>query len=41
MTARLDAKNLFDDAYLIRQGSVTREMYRSGRVLQIGVNVQR
>jgi len=40
-TARLDAKNLLDDAYQLDQGSVVRESYRYGRTLQVGVNVRR
>jgi hypothetical protein len=41
VVARLDAKNLLDARYLLRQGSVTREAYRLGRVLQIGLNIER
>lgn len=39
--ARLDAKNLLDASYRLRQGSVTRESYDVGRTLQIGVNIRR
>lgn len=41
VTMRLDARNLLDARYRLRQGSVTREMYRIGRTIQVGVNVQR
>jgi len=41
LTARMDAKNLLDAPYEIRQGLVTREYYNTGRTLQFGVTVQR
>lgn len=37
VTARLDARNLLDDAFEVRQGAVTREYYRSGRVYSLGL----
>ena len=37
IAARFDAKNLLDSPYEVRQGTVTRERYRSGRVLAIGL----
>jgi outer membrane receptor protein involved in Fe transport len=36
-SARIDAKNLLDDPYTVRQGTVTREQYRTGRVAQAGL----
>jgi outer membrane receptor protein involved in Fe transport len=36
-SARLDAKNLLDSPYTITQGTVTRENYRVGRVVQAGL----
>jgi TonB-dependent receptor len=41
VVARIDAKNLLDAHYQLIQGTVTREAYRMGRTLQIGLNVQR
>jgi TonB-dependent receptor len=41
VVARIDAKNLTDDERLLKQGAVTREGYRTGRGLQIGVTLQR
>ncbi len=41
IVARIDAKNLTDDERLLKQGAVTREGYRTGRGLQIGVALQR
>lgn len=40
-TARVDAKNLLDSRFVLRQGTVVRESYRYGRTLQIGVTVRR
>lgn len=40
IAARLDAKNLLDSEYLLRQGTVTRESYRGGRVYSIGLSIQ-
>lgn len=37
LSGRLDARNLLDTPYRQTQGAVTREQYRSGRVLQMGV----
>ncbi|HUQ82836.1 MAG TPA: TonB-dependent receptor, partial [Gemmatimonadaceae bacterium] len=37
VSARFDAKNLLDDPYEVTQGSVQRESYRTGRVLQLGL----
>jgi hypothetical protein len=36
-SARLDGKNLLDAPYRITQGTVIREEYRSGRVIQAGL----
>jgi outer membrane receptor protein involved in Fe transport len=36
VTLRFDAKNLFDAPYEIGQGSVTREFYRTGRMVNVG-----
>ena len=36
-SARLDGKNLLDAPYRVTQGSVTREQYRVGRVVQVGL----
>jgi len=36
-SARIDAKNILDDPYTVRQGTVTRERYRTGRVAQAGL----
>jgi len=36
-SARIDAKNLLDDPYLVRQGTVTREKYRTGQTVQAGL----
>jgi TonB-dependent receptor len=35
--ARLDAKNLLDAAYEVRQGDVVRELYRAGTTVQAGL----
>jgi TonB-dependent receptor len=36
-SARFDAKNLMDSPYTVRQGTVTREQFRSGRTVQAGL----
>jgi len=36
-SARLDGKNLFDAPYRVKQGTVTREAYRVGRLVQAGL----
>ncbi|HEY3285710.1 MAG TPA: TonB-dependent receptor [Gemmatimonadaceae bacterium] len=38
LSARLDAKNLLDAPYRTTQGTVTRESYRVGRVVQAGLS---
>lgn len=38
--ARLDAKNLLDSKFALRQGDVVRESYSTGRALQLGLSVQ-
>lgn len=40
VSMKLDAKNLLDAPYVQRQGPVTREYYRAGRVYSLGVSVQ-
>ena len=40
-TLRFDLKNLLDSPYETRQGSVVREYYRGGRVVQLGVQLSR
>lgn len=40
IAAKIDAKNLLDSPYLLRQGTVTRESYRSGRVYSVGLSWQ-
>ena len=40
-TLRFDLKNLLDSPYETRQGSVVREYYRGGRVVQLGVQLNR
>lgn len=40
MSAKLDAKNLLDSPYVLRQGTVTRESYRAGRVYSLGLSWQ-
>lgn len=37
MSGRLDAKNLLDAPYQTIQGTVTREYYRAGRTVQLGI----
>jgi TonB-dependent receptor len=37
LSARFDAKNLLDDRFEVTQGTVLRESYRTGRVLQLGL----
>jgi TonB-dependent receptor len=41
IAARLDARNLLDSPYEVRQGTVTRERYRSGRVIALGLKWQK
>jgi outer membrane receptor protein involved in Fe transport len=36
-TVRLDLKNLLDTPYDVRQGTITREYYKTGRAVQVGV----
>ena len=36
-SARIDAKNLLDAPFVVRQGTVTREEYRAGRTVQAGL----
>ena len=36
-SARLDGKNLLDSPYRTTQGTVTREEYRSGQIVQVGL----
>jgi outer membrane receptor protein involved in Fe transport len=36
-TVRLDLKNLLDSPYDVRQGTIAREYYKSGRTVQVGV----
>jgi TonB-dependent receptor len=38
MGGRFDARNLLDAPYEVTQGSVTRERYRAGRVMQFGLS---
>jgi hypothetical protein len=40
LSAKLDAKNLFDSETLLKQGSVVREGYRSGRVFTLGLSLR-
>jgi outer membrane receptor protein involved in Fe transport len=40
-TLRLDLKNLLDSPYQTRQGTVVREYYRAGRIVQLGVQLNR
>ena len=37
ISGRFDAKNLFDEPYQTLQGTVVRESYRTGRILQVGI----
>ena len=37
IATKVDVKNLLDEAFEHRQGSVTREFYRTGRVLTVGL----
>ena len=37
ISGRFDAKNLLDDKYETIQGTVVRESYQTGRVLQFGL----
>jgi outer membrane receptor protein involved in Fe transport len=41
LMARVDARNLLDDRYLVTQGTVTADAYRVGRTFQVGVTWQR
>jgi outer membrane receptor protein involved in Fe transport len=36
-SARIDAKNLMDSPYVVQQGTVTRERYRTGQIVQAGL----
>jgi hypothetical protein len=38
ISAKLDMKNLLDAPYELTQGTVTRESYRTGRVLSLGIS---
>jgi hypothetical protein len=40
ISAKIDLKNLLDAPYEVTQGSVTREFYRAGRSLSVGVAVR-
>ncbi|HEU0079465.1 MAG TPA: TonB-dependent receptor, partial [Longimicrobiaceae bacterium] len=40
LSAKLDAKNLLDSPFEVKQGAVTREFYRSGRVASLGMTWQ-
>jgi hypothetical protein len=40
LVARIDGKNLLDAPHVLRQGSVTREAYRLGRGIQVGMTLQ-
>lgn len=37
VAGRVDGRNLLDSEYLVKQGAVTRESYRAGRVYQVGL----
>ncbi len=41
LSAKIDASNLLDAPHLIEQGDVTREQYRTGRSLSVGVTLRR
>jgi outer membrane receptor for ferrienterochelin and colicin len=41
LSARVDAKNLLDAPFQVRQGPVTREFHRFGRVVSVGFSWQR
>ena len=41
ISAKLDAKNLLDSSFEQTQGSVTREYYRTGRALSVGLSWRR
>jgi TonB-dependent receptor len=41
LSAKLDARNLLDAPYELTQGSVTRERYRAGRVVSLGLTWRR
>jgi outer membrane receptor protein involved in Fe transport len=40
VSARFDAKNLFDSRYVIAQGAVDREAYHAGRTFTLGLTVR-
>ena len=40
-TLRLDLKNLLDSPYQTKQGTVVRDYYRAGRVVQLGIQLSR
>ncbi|HYN82359.1 MAG TPA: TonB-dependent receptor [Gemmatimonadaceae bacterium] len=40
VTARFDAKNLFDSSYETTQGTATRELYQTGRTIQAGFQIR-
>ncbi len=40
LAAKLDARNLLDSPFRVKQGGVTREFYRSGRVVSMGMTWQ-
>jgi len=37
----MDMKNLLDSPYEVKQGTVEREFYRSGRIVGLGLQWQR
>jgi hypothetical protein len=41
LSAKLDLKNLLDEPFEYRQGSVTRESYRTGRLVSLGLSWRR
>jgi hypothetical protein len=41
LSAKLDARNLLDEPYEIRQGTVVRESYRAGRTFSFGLSWKR
>jgi outer membrane receptor protein involved in Fe transport len=40
LSGKFDARNLLDDPYRVTQGTVTRQLYTSGRVFTFGVSMQ-
>ena len=38
VSAKLDVKNLLDEAYEVRQGTVLREYYEPGRIISVGLS---